>query len=140
MRPKIKNYHKGYASNDGNGMVGGKWWGCERLAYKTVYITDHIDIPVHDDFGARWDKVVDWFDGKDELVIEAYIEIGEDKSTNYSAYDLDEVFYPDEFDDLVGLCPYLSDPEREDAITKFRSFVDELDAGDFELYELDEED
>lgn len=137
MRPTIKNYRSGYASNEGNGMVGGAWWGCEHLAHAEAYVTDFIELPDEESIMSRWPKINDWFMEKDKVVIEAYIEIGEDNSTNYSSCDVDEVFYPEEFDERVNACPYLSEQEKQDTIKKFREFVDRLDTEDFEFYDAD---
>ena len=134
-RPLIKNYRSGYAPNDGNGMVGGAWWGCEHLAYAEAYITDFIELPDEESIMSRWPKIADWFREKNDVVIEAYIEIGEDKSTNYSGCEVDEVFYPEDFDETVNDCPYLSEQEKRDTIKKFREFVDRLDTEDFEFYD-----
>jgi hypothetical protein len=120
-------------------MVGGSWWGCQHLAHLEVEIYDFIDVETNDDFGDRWDKICEWFEyyGKDSVIIEAYINEGEDNSTNYHEFDIDEVFYPTEFDEYINSCYLLSDDEKRAAIKKFGDFVDGLDAHEFELYEPD---
>ena len=38
MRPIVKSHRKGYVSNDGNGMVGGRWESATRLGYKDINV------------------------------------------------------------------------------------------------------
>ncbi len=138
-RPIIKNYRSGRVGNDGNGMVGGSWWGCQHLGYVEVYVADIIDELEGDEGGDRADKVYGWLVENDHeiITVEAYIDEGEDNSTNCYTFDVDETFYPEEFDEWIRECPYLSDEEKEAIIKKFGDYVDGLDAHDFELYEPD---
>lgn len=138
-RPIIKNYRSGRVGNDGNGMIGGSWWGCQHLGYVEVYVSDMIDDLEGDEFGDRIESVCAWLSENDHetVTIEAYINEGEDESTNAYEFDVDEVFYPDEFDEWINECPYLLEPEKEAIIKKFGDYVDNLDAHEFELYEPD---
>lgn len=135
MRPSIKNYRHGSVSPDGNGMTGGRWWGCERLGYRCVSISEQLDPSISDE---RYKEISEWFYAKnyDDVVIEAYIELSEDTSTNYSGCEIDEVFYPEEFDKRINECPLLTDDEKAKAINDFNKYVDGLEACDFDLYEL----
>ena len=138
-RQIIKNYRSGRVGNDGNGMVGGRWWGCQHLGYVEVCVTDVIDSLEGDEFGDRIENVCKWFEENDHEIatVEAYVNEGEDNSTNSYEFDVDEVFYPEEVDDWIRECPFLFDFEKDAFIKKFGDYVDGLDAHDFELYEPD---
>lgn len=139
-RPIIKNYSHGRASNEGNGMIGGRWWGCQHLAHLDVYVYEFLnDVETSDDLGDRWEKICAWFESEDKemVTIEAYINEGEDESTNCYEFDVDETFYPTEFDEYINACPLLTESEKENAIRKFGEYVDNCDAHDFDLYEPD---
>lgn len=137
-RPLVKNYHSGYASNEGNGMVGGRWWGCERLAHKEIALADLIP----DD---RADVVCAYFIEKGWgslyafIEVEAYFSVGSDESVGLSEIcDLDESFIPDGFEDAVNECPFLTQPESDALIEKVQEIADKDD--DYEFYEIDEPD
>lgn len=135
-RPVIKNIHSGYVHPDGNGMTGGRWSGCERLAYRGEYISQHIDI----DKVSNTDAVCDWLEKNhlDFVTIECYIEFDDDFSTNYHSVTISELFYPEEFDERINKCPHLTDEEKKKTISDFKEFVDSLEEGDFHLYEIED--
>lgn len=133
-RPVVKNIKSGYASHDGNGMVGGKWSGCDRLAYKGEYISQHID-PAK---VKNTDEVCDWLE-KNHLnfvTIECYITFDDDDSTDCHTRCIDEVFYPEKFDERINSCPYLTDKEKAIVIKDFKEYVDNLEETDYRLYDL----
>ena len=136
-RPIIKNECSGYASNDGNGMVGGRWYGCDRLAYRGEYISQHIDI----DKVSDTDAVCDWLEKNhlDFVTIECYIEFDDDFSTNHHSVTISELFYPEEFDERINKCPHLTDEEKKKTIAAFKEYVEGLEETDFRLYEIDDD-
>ena len=86
-----------------------------------------------DDFS---DDVADWFGIEvGEVTIEAYLSIGEDTSTNSSNCDIDEVFYPSEFDQAVDRCSLLTDAEKSKLKGLMSDIADEKDG--YELYDED---
>lgn len=132
-RPVIKKEGSGFASHEGNGMVGGRWSGCERLAYKSVYISDHID-QKH----SIIEKASEWLNkhNLDSITVECYIEFDDDDSTNHHSVTIDELFYPDEFDERINKCPYLTKKQKAKTIENFKRYLDELEYSDFQLYDL----
>ena len=135
MRPKIKSYHKGRASNEGNGMVGGRWWGCKRLGYADVDYLPAFESIIND---SHYADVTDWFRERlgDTVRVEAYFDCGKDESVGLSEYcDMDEWFYPDDFENAVCDCPFLSDAEQERVMEDFGKLAEDEDG--YELYEID---
>lgn len=66
---------KGYVSCDGNGMVGGHWWSCERTGSKAVEMADIIE--KLEDVATRIPR---------EFELEATFEEGEDDSVGMPHY------------------------------------------------------
>jgi hypothetical protein len=136
-RPKIKNYHKGRASNEGNGMVGGRWWGCKRLGYVDVDYMPALD-GINDDshFSDVYDYLVERIGEK--VRVEAYFNCGKDESVGLPEYcDLDEWFEPEDFINAVNECPFLSKSERMRILADMGDLIEGLDDDAYELYEID---
>ena len=136
-RPKIKNYRSGSVGNDGNGMVGGKWWGCQRLGYADIDFTPALE-SINDDshFADVMDNLVETLGGY-TVRVEAYFDVGRDESVGLSNYcDLDEWFEPEDFISAVNQCPFLSKSERMRVLTDMGALIDESE-DKFELYDID---
>lgn len=133
-RPIIKNFRKGRVSYDGNSMVGGRWWGCDHLAYKTTEPCDFIGFIDDED---RYKEAEKWFEehGLGTVKVEAYFHVGEDESTGSVSCDLDEWFYPEGFDDKVEECPHLTEDEKVKVMNWMQDFSE--DEKHYELYAED---
>lgn len=137
MRPKIKNYRKGRVGNDGNGMVGGKWWGCQRLGYADIDFTPSLESINDDAFSDVYDYLVEKLG--DKVRVEAYFNVGKDESVGLPEYcDLDEWFEPEDFINAVNQCPFLSKSERMRVLTDMGALIEESE-DKFELYDVDYE-
>lgn len=139
-RPKIKNYHKGVASNDGNGMVGGRWWGATVLGYADIDFTPALE-SINDDshFSDVHDYLVETLGG-DRVRVEAYFNVGKDDSVGLPEYcDLDEWFEPDDFINAINECPFLSRAERMRVLTDMGALIENTDESNYELYDVDYE-
>lgn len=108
MRPTNKDHSHGYVKPDGNPMTGGEWWSTTDLYKKFIPIDSLTD----DEAVAAW--LADKY-GEDEVYIEAYITEGEDTSTNYYGYEVDEWFEPEDFFLATEECPLLT-PETKQAL------------------------
>lgn len=127
-RPIIKNKMSGYASNDGNGMVGGKWASCEHLFYKKYELGNFVND------GTAYGWLCAKMDGDIDVTFEAYFDEGYDDSVGISHYcDMDEYFIPEDFLELVKECPFLLD-ETKETIKKKVYEIAEDDNG-YEAYE-----
>ncbi len=138
-RPIVKNYRKGRVPNDGNGMVGGKWWGAQRLAHKEIPLADLIPDRADPDAVCAYFIEKGWGDLYAFVEVEAYFDVGSDESVGLREIcDLDESFIPDGFEDAVNECPFLTQPESDALIEKVQEIADKDD--DYEFYEIDEPD
>ena len=141
MRPIIRRQCKGRVPNEGNGMVGGAYAFCTRLAYKKIEIWPALRCLI-----ARvdYEDICKWFednyDANGTATVEAYFTVGYDHSVGVSdSCEEDERFGPDGFDETVNRCPYLNDEERFYIITAMDDMVDDIPEDDFEFYEIDED-
>lgn len=132
-RPIIKRKSGGYASNEGNGMVGGSWANCNHLFYKTC----DIDGIVEDDAAYGWFYAK--LDGKTAITFEAYFNEGHDNSVGISHYcDMDESFVPEDFLALLEACPLLGEGSKDEIRKKVHLIA--VDPEGYEPYESDEPD
>lgn len=135
-RPFVKNFRKGVVPNDGNGMVGGKWWGCSRLAHKEIPIADLVPDSAFADAVCAFFIEKGWGDLYAFVEVEAYFDVGSDESVGLREIcDLDESFIPDDFEDAVNECPFLTQKESDALMEKVREIADEWDG--YEFYEID---
>ena len=127
-RPVIKDSCRGFASHDGNGMVGGKWANCNHLFYKKCDIGNLVD----DDTAYGW--LYAKMDGDTDVTFEAYFDEGYDESVGISHYcDMDEYFIPEDFLELVKECPFLLDETKETIKKKVYGIAE--DENGYEAYE-----
>lgn len=125
MRQAVKNYSSGFAGHEGNGMVGGRWWGCQRLGYKQIY----------------WDEILDKIEeivrGVPEFKAEAYFDVGSDESVGMPYYcDLDERLRPeDAFDDIDALP--VSGLWKKALSALVEAYCNDIKAEDYILYDID---
>ena len=135
-RPFVKNFRKGVVPNDGNGMVGGKWWGCSRLAHKEIPLADLVPDSESADAVCAFFIEKGWGDLYAFVEVEAYFDVGSDESVGLREIcDLDESFIPDGFEDAVNECPFLTQKESDALMEKVREIADEGDG--YEFYEID---
>lgn len=135
-RPFVKNFRKGVVPNDGNGMVGGKWWGCSRLAHKEIPLADLVPDIASTDAVCAFFIEKGWGDLYAFVEVEAYFDVGSDEAVGLREIcDLDESFIPDGFEDAVNGCPFLTQPESDALMEKVREIADEGDG--YEFYEID---
>ena len=135
-RPKSKDYRHGRVPNDGNGMIGGRWWSCTRLAHKEIPLTDLI--PERPDYDAVSAYFIEkgWGDDYPFVEVEAYFTTGADESVGLREIcDLDESFVPEDFEKAVDDCPFLTQPESDALKEKVREIADDEDG--YEFYEID---
>lgn len=119
-------------------MVGGKWWGCQRLGYADIDFTPSLE-SINDDshFSDVYDYLVETLGG-DRVRVEAYFNVGSDESVGLPDYcDLDEWFEPEDFITAVNECPFLSKSERMRVLTDMGVMLDGLDEDNYELYDID---
>ena len=136
-RPFVKNFRKGVVPNDGNGMVGGKWWGCSRLAHKEIPLADLVPDSASADAVCAYLIENGFGDIYAFVEVEAYFDVGSDESVGLREIcDLDESFIPDGFEDAVNGCPFLTQPESDALMEKVREIADEGDG--YEVYEIDD--
>lgn len=105
IRPTIKDHSHGYVKPDGNPMTGGEWWSTTALYKKFIPIDSLTD----DEAVAAW--LADKY-GDEAVYVEAYITEGEDKTTNYYDFVVDEWFDDKGFEEAVNLCPLLTEGKR----------------------------
>ena len=139
MRALVKDYKKGFVPRDGNGMVGGRWWGCKRLGYASFGHLKYLGSVIDDD---RLETLLKWFKektGGEEFKVEAYIEVGSDESVGLpNICDLDEVLPVDEgIYQAIHDCPFLDALEKGKVRETLGRKLEDLEAEDFELYEID---
>lgn len=136
-RPFVKNFRKGVVPNDGNGMVGGKWWGCSRLAHKEIPLADLVPDSASADAVCAFFIEKGWGGLYAFVEVEAYFDVGSDESVGLREIcDLDESFVPDGFEDAVNECPFLTQKESDALMEKVREIADEGDG--YEFYEIDD--
>lgn len=135
-RPFVKNFRKGVVPNDGNGMVGGKWWGCSRLAHKEIPLADLVPDSASADAVCAFFIEKGWGGLYAFVEVEAYFDVGSDESVGLREIcDLDESFIPDGFEDAVNECPFLTQKESDALMEKVREIADDGDG--YEFYEID---
>ena len=135
-RPFVKNFRKGVVPNDGNGMVGGKWWGCSRLAHKEIPLADLVPDSASADAVCAFFIEKGWGGLYAFVEVEAYFDVGSDESVGLREIcDLDESFIPDGFEDAVNECPFLTQKESDALMEKVREIADE--GGGYEFYDID---
>lgn len=135
-RPFVKNFRKGVVPNEGNGMVGGKWWGCSRLAHKEIPLADLVPDSASADAVCAFFIEKGWGGLYAFVEVEAYFDVGSDESVGLREIcDLDESFIPDGFEDAVNECPFLTQKESDALTEKVREIADEGDG--YEFYEID---
>ena len=134
-RPIVKDHRSGVVSNDGNGMVGGRWENTTILAYKDCYLCDIMDGIVEEE---KSDDVFAWLKDRlgDPIRFEAYFDMGYDDSVGLGYYyDLDESFLPEDTEDAIDQCPLLNDEEKKSIVSKMQDIAD--DSNSYEFYEVD---
>ena len=139
-RPKIKDYRHGKVGNDGNGMVGGRWWGATVLGYADIDFMPALE-SINDDshFSDVFDYLVEKLGGY-TVRVEAYFNVGKDESVGLPEYcDMDEWFEPEDFITAVNECPFLSKSERMRVLTDMGALIENTDESDYELYDVDYE-
>jgi hypothetical protein len=113
-RPIIKRSSHGYASNDGNGMVGGRWAGCTHLAYKDIKVDELTECITDTD---KAEKVALWLKERigETIRVEAYFNEGYDHSVGIPYYcDLEESFDPHQkVYDAIDSCPDMTGDEKD---------------------------
>ena len=133
-RPKSKDYRHGRVSNDGNGMVGGKWWGVKRLAHKDIKVSDLTESITDTD---KAEKALEWLTERigETFRVEAYFHIGSDESVGMAEIcDLYESYVPEEFCKAVDACPFLTQTESDALKAKVQEIAEDEDG--YELYEI----
>lgn len=135
-RPTIKNYRSGYASNEGNGMVGGAWENTTRLAYKDVSV-ERLTECISDEEKAG--KCLSWLTEKigETFRVEAYFDVGYDKSVGLDSYwEMNESFDPEqEVFEAIDCCPWISPSEKHEMRELLYEICEDEDG--YELYEID---
>ena len=135
-RPKAKDYRHGRVPNDGNGMVGGKWWGMKRLAHKEINLAEIVPENGFEEAVCAYFIEKGFGDVYAWIEVEAYFHIGSDESVGMPEIcDLDESFIPDGFCEAVDACPFLTKPESDALKAKVCEIADDEDG--YELYEID---
>lgn len=139
-RPIIKGYRSGRVGHDGNGMVGGSWWGQSHLGYKDICIDDILPPPTEQN-SDRLEWAFNWLVEKlnDETFrVEAYFDEGMDESVGQGyGYDLDETFPPeDDVTRMIFVCPYLTVAESRHILDVVIPEISEEGKG-YELYDAD---
>lgn len=119
---------KGYVSCDGNGMVGGHWWSCERTGSKAVEMADVIE---------KLEDVATHIPREFEL--EATFEEGEDESVGLSHYlDLvDQEGVPEDLLEAIEKAP-ISSAWKTALTAVIEAYIDDLDADDYTLREYED--
>ena len=138
-RPILKDHRYGRVSNDGNGMVGGRWESSTVLAYKDRYLCDIIDCITDE---VKSNEVFTWLKDKlgDPIRFEAYFDMGYDYSVGLDSYcDLDESFLPEDAEDAVNECPLLNDNEKKFIVSKMQDIADESEGYVFYEFDCEEE-
>lgn len=140
-RPIVKSSYSGRVSNEGNGMVGGKYAFSTVLAYTKIEIWPALRCLI-----ARvdYEEIKKWFednyDANGTAIVEAYFTVGYDHSVGVGNYaEEEERFEPEGFDEAVNRCPYLDDEERFYIQMKMSEMVEDIPEEDFEFYEMDED-
>lgn len=135
-RPVIRDRGRGYASNEGNGMVGGAYGWCVGLNYcdfETCRLTECIE---DDD-----DRIWSWFVDKigDEFRVEAYIEFSYDYSVgDPGSCEIEEAFPPEQkVYDAIEECPLLTAEQKAKVLEHLEKMLDDLDVDDYDPYEYD---
>lgn len=131
MIPKSdKPIIKGYRS-------GGNWWGAEQLAHHEIETIKHVFLQDTENVNEREKQISEWLDdnGYGEITIEAYFCVGEDNEVNTCHCYIDEVFYPEDFDDALDECPFLMQDEKEKSKVDMQNFCDALNEEQFKFYE-----
>ena len=135
-RPKIKNYRHGRVPNEGNGMVGGKWWGCKRLAHKEIDLGELIPENGFEDAVCAYFIDKGFGDVYAWIEVEAYFSVGSDESVGLPEIcDLYESYLPEGFEKAVNDCPFLTQTESDVLIEEVWHIADDEDG--YELYEID---
>lgn len=126
MRPIVKNFHSGTAGNEGNGMVGGKWWGCKRLGYKDVEWADIICTLDDVTLNLR----------QDQFRVEAYFSEGSDESVGMPYYcDLEKKFdTPEDTIKDIENAP-ISEAWKKALKALAEAYIDDLKDEEYTLYD-----
>lgn len=138
-RPIIKNHRSGVVSNEGNGMIGGRWENTTILAYKDCYLCDIIDCITDE---VKSNDIFVWLKDRlrDPIRFEAYFDMGYDDSVGLSYYcDLDESFLPKDAEDAVNECPLLNDEEKKALVSKMQDMADKNESYIFYEVNCEEE-
>ena len=139
-RPIIKSSYSGRVPNEGNGMVGGTYAFCTRLAYKKIEIWPALRcVSARGDYEDIKEWFIDNYDANGMATVEAYFTVGYDHSGGVnSSCEEDERFLPEGFEDAVYRCPYLDGDEWIDINMKMSDMVDDIPEDEFEFYETDD--
>lgn len=136
MRPIVKSHRKGYVSNDGNGMVGGRWESATRLGYKDINV-ETLTKCISDVDTAE--KFLSWLYERigEDFRVEAYFDVGYDNSVGIGNYcEMDESLDTEQsVIDAIDYCPWLSYKEKHEIFGR----LDEIkeDEEGYKLYEID---
>ena len=134
--PKAKDYRHGKVPNDGNGMVGGKWWGMKRLAYKDIKVSDLTECITDTD---KAEKALEWLEERigETFRVEAYFHIGSDESVGMPEIcEWDEGFDPEQkVFDAIKTCPYLDGEAQAEMMFDLANICEDEDG--YEFYEID---
>lgn len=121
-RPLIKKKSSGYASHDGNHMVGGSWKSETRLYFKYI----DIDAIIESDNAYNW--LIEKRQGSGDVRVEAYITTGYDHSVGIeNMCDMEEYFLDEELIEQIQECPFLSENEVTDAIAEYEDIASNTD-------------
>lgn len=118
---------KGFVSHDGNGMVGGHWWACDRIAHANIWFCDILD------------KLEEYIQGLPaEFQVEAIIEEGEDESVGLGHYFefQEKGGIPDEISEAIAKAP-ISDAWKKAIEAVASAYIEDLDEHNFDIDEED---
>lgn len=117
-------------------MVGGRWWGCQRLAHKEIPLEEHIPDTAHYDAVLAYFIDKGWGDTYAYVEVEAYFNVGSDESVGLPEIcDLHKSFIPDGFENDVAECPFLSKHESDALFASVCEAAEDEDG--YELYDID---
>lgn len=106
-------------------MVGGRWWGCQRLAFKMVSWEDILD------------QIYEMTKDIQEFPAEAYFDVGSDESVGMSYYcDLDERLEPEDILEEIKTLP-VSGLWKEALSAVVKAYCDDIKESEYTLYEED---
>ena len=125
-RPIIKKQSRGYVKRDGM-HPGGEWFSITTLHKKYIPVKSLI----FDEAAAAWIHEHYGYD----VLVDAYITSGYDKSTNYAGCEMDEFLEPEDFFKVTEDCPLLDAESRQALWERLDNIASDTDG--YETYDAD---